>query len=177
MGRGEAVQLLADPAIASPAGFVSRVIALAIDTWLLSVSVGAAGFILFAVIGAFRPIASGVDLRAAVPAAMGALVTVLYFIVCWAAFGRTLGMALMGLKALTWDGKRVSLLRAILRYVGYLISVCFVFVGLLWVLFDNRRLGWHDHLARTQVIHVPRMIGHSTSPASLSPAPAAADGP
>ena len=131
-------------------------------------SVGA-GFVVFAVIGAFRPIAYWIDLRAAVPAAMGAVVTVIYFIVCWAAFGRTLGMALMGITALTWDGKRLSLARVVLRYVGYLISVCFIFVGLLWVLADNRRLGWHDHLARTRVVHVPRMIGH-TSPSSAPPA-------
>ena len=127
-------QLLAGPAIASPAGFVSRVIALAIDTWLLSVSGVPVASFCSPSLERSAQIASGIDLRAAVPAAMGALATVLYFIVCWAAFGRTLGMALMGLKALTWDGKRVSLLRAVLRYVGYLISVCFVFVGLLWVL-------------------------------------------
>ena len=61
----------------------------------------------------------------------------------------------MGLKVLTLDGRRVSFWRAVLRYIGYLVSTVFIFLGFLWVMIDDRRLGWLDHIARTKVVRVP----------------------
>jgi len=40
----------------------------------------------------------------------------------------------------------------LLRYLGYLLSALALGLGFLWILFDKRRQGWHDKLARTLVI-------------------------
>jgi uncharacterized RDD family membrane protein YckC len=40
----------------------------------------------------------------------------------------------------------------LLRYLGYLLSALALGLGFLWILFDQRRQGWHDKLARTLVI-------------------------
>ncbi len=39
-----------------------------------------------------------------------------------------------------------------LRYFGYLLSALPAGLGFLWILFDKRRQGWHDKLAKTLVI-------------------------
>ncbi len=43
-----------------------------------------------------------------------------------------------------------------LRYVGYILSTLPLLLGFLWAAWDPRRQGWHDKLAGTVVIRVPR---------------------
>lgn len=38
------------------------------------------------------------------------------------------------------------------RYLGYFLSTFPLFLGLIWVAFDDRKQGWHDKLAGTLVI-------------------------
>lgn len=38
------------------------------------------------------------------------------------------------------------------RYLAYYVSVIPLFLGIIWVAFDNRKQGWHDKLAGTVVI-------------------------
>lgn len=47
----------------------------------------------------------------------------------------------------------MTLRRAVLRLVGYLLSALPFYLGFLWVM-GPRRMAWHDRLARTQVIYV-----------------------
>ena len=142
-----------------PAGFVSRAIAFGFDAWLLTLGVGAGGYVASTIIGALVPRRFGVDITGIVPAAIGGLIVVVYFLVCWAAWGRTIGDALLGLRVVTRDGGSVSLPRSIGRYAMFLVSTAAVLLGLLWVLIDDRRLGWFDHVAGTQVVAVPRSLG------------------
>ncbi len=41
----------------------------------------------------------------------------------------------------------------IVRYLGYYISILTLFIGFLWVAFDQRKQGFHDKLGRTVVIY------------------------
>ena len=66
--------------------------------------------------------------------------------------GQTLGRQLVGVRVVRADGERLRLWNAIRRQVGYLISAI-LFLGYLWILFDNRRQGWHDKLAGTIVVY------------------------
>ena len=150
----------------SPAGFVSRALALVIDACLVTVAAAVGGYMISATLAALRPGILG-DYLAAVPVGLGGILFVVYFVFCWTVFGRTIGMAFIGLKVLTLNGGRISFPRAVLRYVGYLISSACVFVGFLWVLIDNRRLGWLDHIARTQVVNAPPSAGHRARGAGL----------
>ena len=60
---------------------------------------------------------------------------------------------LLGLKVVSTDGGSVTFWQAVRRFVGYILSF-FLYLGYLWILIDNRRQGWHDKIANTQVIYV-----------------------
>lgn len=77
----------------------------------------------------------------------------LYFILFWSLSGQTLGKAVMGLRVVRSNGRRMTLISAILRYLGYLLSLGAFGLGFAWILLDNRRQGWHDKIAGTCVIY------------------------
>lgn len=158
--------------VMGPAGFASRAAAVVLDVFIISIAQATAQIAISTLVRAFLPgVFHGVDLARAVPVVVGALIIIIYFIFSWTAFGRTIGMALMGVKLVTKDGKDVALWRAILRYIGFLLSALCLGLGFLWVLIDNRRMGWMDHLAGTQVLRVRRGIGspvHRTESAAPS---------
>jgi uncharacterized RDD family membrane protein YckC len=85
----------------------------------------------------------------------------IYFIFFWVIAGFTPGKALLGLRVVRSDGRPVNLGRAVLRLIGYSIAALPLFLGFIWILFDNRRQGWHDKIARTYVIY---MWGQNTHP-------------
>jgi len=78
----------------------------------------------------------------------------IYFIFFWVIAGFTPGKALLGLRVVRTDGRPVNLARAVLRLIAYLIAALPLFLGFIWILFDNRRQGWHDKIARTYVIYM-----------------------
>jgi uncharacterized RDD family membrane protein YckC len=49
-------------------------------------------------------------------------------------------------------GNRISVLQAILRYFGYIISLLSLCLGFLWIIWDKRKQGFHDKIAGTVVI-------------------------
>jgi uncharacterized RDD family membrane protein YckC len=79
----------------------------------------------------------------------------LYFIACWANGGQTLGYRALGLRLVRTDGSQPGLGSAIARCVG--IALCFLMfipgmIGLLWMLWDDKKQGWHDKMADTVVV-------------------------
>jgi uncharacterized RDD family membrane protein YckC len=85
--------------------------------------------------------------------AVGTLIGLVYFIGLWSWRGQTIGMMPFNMKVVAVaDGKNIDPLRGILRYVGIIISVIPLFLGLIWAAFDSRKQGWHDKIAGTVVI-------------------------
>lgn len=85
--------------------------------------------------------------------AVGTLLGLVYFIGFWAWRGQTVGMMPFNLQVVRADdGTRIDWVRALLRYIGLIISVIPLFIGLIWVAFDSRKQGWHDKIAGTVVI-------------------------
>ncbi len=76
-----------------------------------------------------------------------------YSIAAWLLVGKTVGKALMGLRVLGQDGRRLNFWQALIRALGYYVSGLALFIGFLWVLVDDRRQAWHDKLARTIVVY------------------------
>lgn len=77
---------------------------------------------------------------------------VAYFIFFWS-IGGTLAMRLFRLRVVDANTKRpIGIGRAILRFVGFVISALLCDVGLVWAAFDARKQGWHDKIATTVVI-------------------------
>lgn len=85
--------------------------------------------------------------------AISTLLGLVYFIGFWAWRGQTVGMMPFNLKVVRADdGTQIDWVRGLLRYVGLIISVIPLFIGLIWAAFDSRKQGWHDKIAGTVVI-------------------------
>jgi len=135
-------------------GFGRRLGAALIDAFLVAIFTGIF-LMLVALIGAIirmfrpdRPSPFG-------PLLLGLLVvlSVLYYVISWARSGQTIGMSLIGLKVITKDGSALGWGKAILRYLGYIVSGLALSIGFLWIVFDGKRQGWHDKIAGTYVIN------------------------
>lgn len=140
-----------------PAGFISRLEAFFIDLIILTL-VGVGATWVFESISRFFALnLIWGDLRSQQYAPfIFFLVILVYFLFFWALLGYTPGKLLLGLKIVRRDGRKLSLGRSFLRFFCYWISAFPLFLGFIWIIFDRRRQGWHDKLAGTQVIYIPK---------------------
>lgn len=77
-----------------------------------------------------------------------------YFIFFFSTTGQTVGKAIMGLRVVTTDGKRMGVRRSFIRTLCYAISLAPLGLGFLWVLGHDRRQAWHDKITHTYVLYV-----------------------
>jgi uncharacterized RDD family membrane protein YckC len=82
------------------------------------------------------------------------LFSYLYFIFFFSTTGQTVGKAIMGLRVVTTDGKRMGVKRSFIRTLCYTLSLMPLGLGFLWVLGEDRRRAWHDKIAHTYVLYV-----------------------
>lgn len=81
------------------------------------------------------------------------IIGALYSILLWVNWhGQTIGKKLMKIKVVQENGRPVDYRTAIIRYLGYLISSLVLFLGYLWIIWDEKKQGWHDKIARTYVV-------------------------
>ena len=102
----------------------------------------------------FDRIFSRVDQRALCRDFFIFLLTYLYFVFFFATTGQTVGKAIMGLRVVTTDGKRMGVKRSFIRTVCYALSLAPLGLGFVWVLGEDRRRAWHDKIAHTYVLYV-----------------------
>jgi uncharacterized RDD family membrane protein YckC len=140
------------------AGFVTRLIAGFIDRLLLIAIISVSVAVISFLADSFRIneiLGFGEDMRLVVGIiAVGLAVSVplVYNIGSWMLAGQTLGKWIMGVRVVRTNGQRMSFWAALRRQIGYVISAI-LFLGYLWILFDNRRQGFHDKLAGTFVVY------------------------
>jgi uncharacterized RDD family membrane protein YckC len=79
-----------------------------------------------------------------------------YFVVFWSTTGQTPGARVMQIRVVTDDGSRLKPRRALLRCAGVVLAALPLFAGFIRILFDPRRRGFQDRLARTLVIEAPK---------------------
>lgn len=153
-----------------PAGFVTRYVAFLLDVLV----VAAASFLFITVLRvtldffgiseltasaaaaretARQTVVLNAALRWLLTIAGGFLTFGVYSIAAWLLVGKTVGKALMGLRVLGQDGRRLTFWQALIRALSYYVSGLALFIGFLWVLVDDRRQAWHDKLARTIVVY------------------------
>lgn len=77
----------------------------------------------------------------------------LYFAVFWNLGGQTPGQYLMGVRVVRVDGKRLNFGRALIRWVGLIVSLFPLGLGYFWCLWDDRRQIFADKMARTVVVY------------------------
>ncbi len=162
-----------DTASPRPAGFVSRLLALSIDAVVITVVLALGNWISTIIASMVRLSAPSWVERQGRGVAVGVWVAfvILYEVVSWSGFGRTLGKALMGLRVVTRDGERVGVLRAFARVFGYVVAAIPLYAGFAWVIVDERRRGWHDFIAGTHVLYAPGRfaLGRRTGSAPGTP--------
>ena len=83
------------------------------------------------------------------------LLFLLYFTLFTGDGGQTLGKMFLGIRVQRMDGSPVGYRCALLRTIGYIVSVFFgTFLGFLWALWDRNNQTWHDKIAGTRVIKI-----------------------
>jgi uncharacterized RDD family membrane protein YckC len=76
-----------------------------------------------------------------------------YYAYFWGTNGSTLGMSLFKLRVVDANsGQPIGIVRAIVRYVGFIVAAFPCWIGLIWAGFDPRAQGWHDKIASTVVV-------------------------
>jgi uncharacterized RDD family membrane protein YckC len=151
------------------AGFLSRAAALIIDMLFIFISIIVVTWFVTTLLNQFL----GLDVSAC-PANTGTRTTLIvylcegsriflwgfgllfgpvYFIALWTLTGQTIGKYIMGVRIVRLNGRHVNLLTAIIRYIGYFVSLIPFGLGFLRVLISDRRRGWHDMMAGTCVIY------------------------
>ena len=66
----------------------------------------------------------------------------------------TPGKLLLGCQIVDVDtGERITVKQALIRYLGYFVSILTLGIGFLWVAWDKRKQGFHDKMANTVVVY------------------------
>jgi uncharacterized RDD family membrane protein YckC len=126
------------------AGFWIRVVAFIID----SILVGVINAIIATILNSSTTGRSGIQ----------TLLGIIYFTYFWSSSspwpGQTVGDKLLSLRVIRTDGSDLTIVQALIRYVGLFISFIVIFIGVIWVAFDPNKQGWHDKIAGTYVVKV-----------------------
>jgi uncharacterized RDD family membrane protein YckC len=118
------------------AGFWIRMGALFIDIVLIGVALSA--------------VRGADEITLPVLAAYGAMM--------WKLKGATIGGILCRVRVVRVDGREIDWSTAIVRALSCFLSLACAGLGFLWIVFDNGRQSWHDKIAGTAVVRIPRGI-------------------
>lgn len=151
------------------AGAVSRGAAFAIDAVFINLSFTAIAALVTLVGNAFGGSADGgTNYAIAAGSLTWLLLSGTYFIGFWTLAGQTPGMRFLGVCI---EGGRIGLGRAIRRMFGIGISIFFLGLPFLGILFRNTRQGFADKIAGTNVVYDERRP--APAPWSVQPVAAA----
>ena len=119
------------------AAFVDRLAAFALDMILIAIALGVLDL-------------HSNEERAFFLLALG------YHVTFWTLKGTTLGGIICQLRLVRVDGGRVGFPDAMVRGLTGIFSLAVFGLGFLWILRDPDRQAWHDRVAGTYVVKVPR---------------------
>jgi len=86
------------------------------------------------------------------------LALALYGAVMWKLKSTTIGGSIFGLQVVRTDGRAIDWTTAIVRGLSCLLSAAIAGLGFFWIAFDKDRQGWHDKIAGTAVVRVPKGV-------------------
>jgi uncharacterized RDD family membrane protein YckC len=141
------------------AGHGGRLVAYIVDGIILAIVTGVLSVLALIVLGLgittngdTASVSTGSTIGSLVILLIVLLVSLGYFPYFWQR-GSTPGMRLFGLRVVRdRDGGPIGWGTAILRLIGLWISFAVFYLGIIWILIDSRRRGWHDLIAGTLVI-------------------------
>ncbi|MDQ5978914.1 MAG: hypothetical protein QG602_1888 [Verrucomicrobiota bacterium] len=79
-----------------------------------------------------------------------------YCVVMWATKGTTIGGIICGLKVVRVDDRPLDWSVAVVRALGGFLSLAVAGLGFIWVAFDDEKQSWHDKIAGTTIVKVPK---------------------
>ena len=129
----------------TPAGFWVRVVAYVIDGIVLSVVVGILAAVVFG-----ENYFTEEDLTAG--DVLGYLLNAAYFTVAVAVWGTTIGKRVFGMYVIRTNGSKVSIGRALARYVMYIVSALPFLLGFIMIGLRRDKRGLHDLICDTRVV-------------------------
>ena len=89
-----------------------------------------------------------------IPFIFPALLALAYNVGFWSTRGTTPGKKFMKLTIVDKKGEFLSVEKSIIRYLGYIISGIFLFIGYFWIYWSPNNQGWHDKFANSFVVIV-----------------------
>jgi uncharacterized RDD family membrane protein YckC len=84
------------------------------------------------------------------------IVLAIYGAIMWKLRGTTVGGIVFDLHVVRLDGRPIDWETAIVRALGCFLSLCVVFLGFIWIAFDDNSQAWHDKIAGTVVVRAKR---------------------
>lgn len=87
------------------------------------------------------------------------LVAVAYFVAMWTWKGTTIGGLVLGLKLVRTNGLPLTFAVAFVRSLSSLFSILVGFLGFLWAAWDRDKQSWHDKIAGTVIVKMPKGSG------------------
>jgi len=84
------------------------------------------------------------------------IVALAYFAGLWAWKGTTIGGIVLRLQVMRHDGGPLTFLVALVRGLAAAFSAVVLFLGFFWIGWDREKQGWHDKIAGTVVVRLPR---------------------
>lgn len=82
-----------------------------------------------------------------------------YGALMWKLRGTTVGGIICNLRVARIDGEPLGWDTAIIRALGCFLSLVVAGLGFFWIAFDREHQGWHDKIAGTVVVLVPKGRG------------------
>lgn len=79
-----------------------------------------------------------------------------YGAMMWKLKGTTVGGIICNLRVVRLDGREMDWPTSVVRALSCFLSLFAAFLGFVWIIFDPDRQAWHDKIAGTVVVRVPR---------------------
>jgi uncharacterized RDD family membrane protein YckC len=89
---------------------------------------------------------------------MHLLLLAIYGAVMWKLRGSTVGGIVFDLRVVRLDGRPMDWETAIIRALSCFLSLAVAGLGFFWIAFDDAHQGWHDKIAGTVVVRVPKGV-------------------
>jgi uncharacterized RDD family membrane protein YckC len=80
----------------------------------------------------------------------------IYHVAFWAAKSTTVGGIICQLRLVRVSGAPLTFSDALVRGLSSILSLAVLGIGALWILKDPERQSWHDKIAGTYVVKVPK---------------------
>ncbi len=139
------------------AGLATRALGITIDALLIQLVALFVAVSAILVLGLLHLPADVKRVIGAIGAVAYVLWTIGYFVAFWSGTGQTPGARVMQVRVTANDGSAVSPRWAFVRCIGLVLAALPLFLGYATILFDARRRGLQDWLARTVVVRAPQM--------------------